>query len=376
LHLDLTQSQRLIRDAARDFSQREVAPRAPDLDREKTFPADLVARMSEMGFMGIAVPEALGGAGGDRLSEALVIEEISRACASTGTIMAAHNSLVCEPILVFGTAAQKEAFLRPLARGERLGCFALTEPGSGSDAAALTAAARRDGDGWVLKGTKRFITNGAEADVCILLATTDRAKGQKGLCAFVVEKEEFEVARVEEKMGLHATSCAELIFDCRVPADRLLGEEGQGFAIAMEALDGGRITVGAQAVGIARAALEESIAYSRERRTFGTPIGGRQAIQFMIADMAAEIDAARLLTHRAAVLKDQGKPYGREAAMAKLYASEAAMRAATKNVQIHGGYGYVKEFPAERHFRDARITEIYEGTSEIQRMVIARSLLK
>lgn len=376
MNLELTQSHRLIRDLAKEFAQEELAPRAAELDREGKFPSDLVARMGELGFMGIVIPETLGGAGGDTLSESLVMEEICRACAATGTIMAAHNSLVCEPLLAFGTPAQQEEFLRPLAKGERLGCFALTEPGSGSDAAALTTSARRDGNGWVLQGTKRFITNGGEADVCILLATMDRAKRHKGLCAFLVEKKNFEVARVEEKMGLHASSCAEMVFDCRVPEDRLLGEEGQGFQIAMDALDGGRITVGAQSVGIARAALEESLAYSQERHTFGKPICDHQAIQFMVADMATEIDAARLMTHRAAVLKDQGKPYSREAAMAKLYASEVAMRAAAKNVQIHGGYGYVKEFPAERHFREAKITEIYEGTSEIQRLVIARSLLE
>lgn len=335
-----------------------------------------MARMGELGFMGVAVPQELGGAGADNLAYALVVEEISRACAATGAIMAAHSSLVCEPILAHGTAAQKEEFLGPLARGEWLGCFALTEPGSGSDAAALTTTARRDGDGWILRGTKRFITNGAEADVCLLLATTDRAKGHKGLCAFLAEKGDFEVARVEEKMGLNASSCAELVFDSRVPGDHLLGEEGQGFRIAMEALDGGRISVGAQAVGIARAALEESVAYSRERRTFGKPIGAHQAIQFVVADMATEIDAARLLTHRAAVLKDQGKSYTRESAMAKLYASDVAVRVTAKNVQIHGGYGYIKEYPAERHFRDAKITEIYEGTSEIQKLVIARSLLR
>ncbi|MFQ5915195.1 MAG: acyl-CoA dehydrogenase family protein [Nitrospinota bacterium] len=376
MDLTLSESQRLIRDLAREFAQQEVAPRASELDREEKFASDLMARMGELGFMGVAVPQELGGAGADNLAYALVVEEISRACAATGAIMAAHSSLVCEPILAHGTAAQKEEFLGPLARGEWLGCFALTEPGSGSDAAALTTTARRDGDGWILRGTKRFITNGAEADVCLLLATTDRAKGHKGLCAFLAEKGDFEVARVEEKMGLNASSCAELVFDSRVPGDHLLGEEGQGFRIAMEALDGGRISVGAQAVGIARAALEESVAYSRERRTFGKPIGAHQAIQFVVADMATEIDAARLLTHRAAVLKDQGKSYTRESAMAKLYASDVAVRVTAKNVQIHGGYGYIKEYPAERHFRDAKITEIYEGTSEIQKLVIARSLLR
>ncbi len=376
MDLSLTESHRLTRDLAREFAEQEVAPRAAELDRRAEFPADLVARMGELGFMGIAVPQEHGGAGGDNLTYALVMEELSRACAATSAIMAAHNSLVCEPLLVFGTPTQREEFLRPLAGGKYLGCFALTEPGSGSDATALTATARRDGDGWVLQGTKRFITNGAEADVCIFFGTLDRSNGHKGISTFVVKKGEFEVARLEEKLGLNASSCAELIFDSRVPADRLLGEEGRGFQIAMEALNGGRISVGAQAVGIARVALEESIAYSRERRTFGKPIGAHQAIQFMIADMATEVDAARLLTRRAAVLKDQGRPYIREAAMAKLYASEVAMRVTTKNVQIHGGYGYVREYPAERHFRDAKITEIYEGTSEIQRLVIARTFLK
>ncbi len=376
MQLELTQSDRLIRDLARDFAEGELGPCADDLDREKRFPAGLVARMGELGFMGIAIPEDLGGGGGGGLTEALVVEEISRACAATAAIMAAHNSLVCEPLLDHGTPKQKEELLPPLARGERIGCFALTEPGSGSDAAALKTTARRDGDGWTLKGTKRFITNGAEADVCVLIANTDRAKAHKGLCAFLVEKDHFEVARVEEKMGLNASSCAELVFDCRIPGDCILGEEGGGFRIAMEALDGGRLTVGAQSVGIARAALEESIAYSRERETFGRPIAKHQAIQFMIAEMATEIDAARLMTHRAAVWKDQGRPFGREAAMAKLYASEVAVRSTNRNVQIHGGYGYIRDFPAERHYRDAKITEIYEGTSEIQRLVIARSLIQ
>ncbi|MFQ5895901.1 MAG: acyl-CoA dehydrogenase family protein [Nitrospinota bacterium] len=378
MDVELTEGQRLIQRTAREFAERELLPRAAELDRREEFPADLVKRLGELGFMGMMVPEAYGGAGVDTVSYVLAMEEISRACASTGAIMTVNNSLVCAPILEFGSAAQRETALPPLARGEKLGCFALTEPESGSDAASLRTTARRGGCGWRLDGTKRFITNGREADLCLLFATRDRALRHRGISAFLVETGApgFAVGRLEGKLGLRATSCAEIILEgCHIPAEALLGQEGQGFRIAMKTLEGGRIGVAAQALGIARAALEESVAHARQRVQFGRPIGAQQAIQWMVADMATGLDAARLLTLRAAQLKDGGEPFGWAASMAKVFASECAMGAATKGVQVHGGYGYIREFAAERHFRDAKITEIYEGTSEIQRLIIAEHLL-
>ncbi len=380
MDLALTEEQRLLRDMVRDFATNEVEPVAASLDREHRFPAELVRKMGELGLMGMMVPEAYGGAGLDTVSYVIAMEEISRACASTGVILSVNNSLVCDPILHFGSEAQKRRWLPRLATGEWLGCFALTEPNNGSDAAAARTEAKPDGGGrWRINGAKQFITNAPQADVCLFFAQTDPAKGAKGITAFVVEKGTpgYAVGKVDDKLGITASHSAEVLFeDLVLPDDNRLGEVGEGFKIAMKTLDGGRIGIAAQAVGIHRACLEESIRYAKQRTAFGQPIANFQAIQWMIADMATELEAARLLTWRAATLKDRGVRFTKEASMAKLFASEAANRAATHCLQIHGGYGYIKEFAAERHFRDAKITEIYEGTSEIQRLVIAGWLLK
>jgi butyryl-CoA dehydrogenase len=326
----------------------------------------------------MVIPETYGGGGGDTLSYALALEEIAVACASHAVVMSVNNSLVCDPLLRFGTPAQHERFLTPLASGRGLGCFALTEPQAGSDATNQATTARPDGDHYVLDGRKLFVTSGRESTVALVFAQTDRAKGHRGISAFLVEKGTpgFLVPKVEDKLGLRASDTAEFVFEgCRVAAANRLGAEGEGFRIAMRALDAGRIGIAAQAVGVARAALEASVAYAGERRAFGVPIGQHQMIQWMLADMATAIDAARLLMWRAAVLKDRGRPYGTAASMAKLFAAETAMRVATDAIQVHGGYGYIKEYPVERFFRDAKITQIYEGTSQIQRLVIAKSLL-
>jgi butyryl-CoA dehydrogenase len=374
----LNDHQKMILETARDFATKQIAPVAHELDQTGRFPKELVQQLGEMGFMGMMVPEEHGGAGLDSLSYAIAMEVISSACASTGVIMSVNNSLVCAPIEKYGSAEQKKKFLEPLASGKKLGCFALSEPGNGSDAVALRTVAKRDGDHYIINGTKNWITNGKEADVCVFFATIDKEKGAKGVCAFIVEKGTpgFSVGKVEEKLGIHASSTTQLMFDnVRLPVSQLLGEEGQGFKIAMWTLDGGRIGIAAQAVGIASAALEAAKKFAREREAFGAPIGKLQGIQWHIADMATKVDAARLLTWRAAMKKDQGDKYTREAAMAKLFASEAATWVANKGLQVHGGYGYVIEYPAERHYRDAKITEIYEGTSEIQRIVIGRTEL-
>jgi alkylation response protein AidB-like acyl-CoA dehydrogenase len=378
MRLELTDEQQMVQSLAREFAEQEVKPVAAACDREARFPHATVRRMGELGLMGIAVPEKLGGGGADTLAYVLALEEVAVACASHAVVMSVNNSLVCDPLLRFGTPEQHERFLRPLASGQGLGCFALTEPQAGSDATNQATLARRDGDGYVLDGRKVFVTNGREATVALVFAQTDPARGHRGISAFLVERGTpgFLVPKVEDKLGLRASDTAEFVFEsCRVPAANRLGAEGQGFRIAMQALDGGRIGIAAQAVGIARAALEASVAYARERRSFGVPIGQHQMVQWMLADMATAVDAARLLAWRAAVLKDRGRPYGTAASMAKLFASEAAMRVATDGIQIHGGYGYIKEYPLERFFRDAKITQIYEGTSQIQRLVIARSLL-
>lgn len=379
MDLELTEEQKMIQKMARDFAEEKVKPLAAELDETARFPRELVEEMARLGLMGVAIPEEYGGAGMDNVCYAIALEEISRGCASTGVIMSVNNSLVCDPLYKSGSENQKKRFLVPLAAGAKLGCFGLTEPQAGSDAANQKTRALRDGDSWVLNGQKNFITNGAEADVAIIFAMSDPDKGHRGMSAFIVEKGTpgFSVPRVEKKLGISASSTAELLFeDCRVPAENLLGEQGKGFKIALEALDGGRIGIAAQALGIARAALEASIRYAQERVQFGQPIARFQAIQFMISDMATEIDAARLLIYRAAWLKDRGMRYSMESSMAKLFASEMAMRVTTKAIQVHGGYGYIKEYPVERHFRDAKITEIYEGTSEVQRMVIAAGLLR
>jgi len=378
MDFELTESQELFRKTARDIADREIAPRAATVDELAEFPRETVATLGELGFMGIMVPQEYGGAGADAVSYVVALEEISRACASTGVIMSVNNSLYCEPILRFGTEDQKRRFLVPVASGRSQGCFALSEPNAGTDAANQQTRARREGDTYALNGSKNFITNGLEADFAIMFAQLDPALGHRGITAFVVERGTpgYSVSKVEKKLGIRGSSCCQLLLeDVRVPAENRLGAEGEGLRLALRALDGGRIGIATQALGIAQAAYEAALAYAGQRVQFGQPIARFQAIQFMLADMATEIEAARLLTLRAAALKDRSASYSKEASMAKLYASETAMRVATKAIQVHGGYGYLKDFPVERFFRDAKITEIYEGTSEAQRMVIARALL-
>ena len=374
-----TEEQLAVQKTAREFAHNEVLPKAAEIDREHRHPVELVKRMAELGFLGIAIPEQWGGSGFDHVSYALAMEEISRACASTGVIMSVNNSLVCDPINRFGTDGQKQEWLTPLASGKLLGCFALSEPEAGSDAAAQKTTAIKDGDGFVLQGTKNWITNGPVADVCVLFAMNDKPAGHKGITCFIVPMKTKGVrcGQPDDKMGIRGSKSSQIFLDdVRLPASAVLGEVGGGFKVAMSTLDGGRIGIAAQALGIARAALEDSLAYAQQRKTMGKAIIQHQAIAFKLADMATEIDAARLLTHRAAYLKDHKLPYGKEAAMAKLYASDVANRAAREAIQIFGGNGYVTEYPVERHFRDAKITEIYEGTSEIQRLVIAGHLAK
>jgi len=379
MQLSPTEEQAAVQRTAHDFAMQEVLPKAAEIDREHRHPTELVARMAELGFLGIAVPEEYGGSGFDHVSYVLAMEEIARACASTAVIMSVNNSLVCDPILRFGTEAQKQQWLVPLAQGKLLGCFALSEPEAGSDAAAQKTIAVRDGSDWVINGTKNWITNGPVADVCVLFTMNDQAAGHKGITAFILpmKAKGVRTGKPDDKLGIRGSKSSQIYLDeVRLPADALLGEVGSGFKVAMSTLDGGRIGIAAQAVGIARAALEDSLGYAQQRRTFGKPIAQHQAIAFKLADMATEIDAARLLALRAAWLKDHKKPYGKEAAMAKLYSSEVANKAAREAIQIFGGNGYVTEFPVERHFRDAKITEIYEGTSEIQRQVIASYLTR
>ena len=379
MDFELTDEQKMIQEMARNFTEKEVAPVAAELDDTHQFPTDLASKMGELGLMGVAVPEEYGGAGMDYVSYVIALEEISSACANTGVVMSANNSLACGPVLKNGTEEQKQRFLAPMAAGEKIGCFGLTEPSAGSDAGNQKTTAVLEGEEWVLNGNKVFITNGTHADIAVVFAMTDKEKGVKGISTFIVEKDTpgFTAGKAEKKLGLNASGTAELVFeDCRIPKDQLLGELGQGFKIALQTLDGGRIGIAAQAIGIARGAMEQSVRYSLERVQFNQPIAKFQAIQWMLADMATEIDAARLLAYRAARKQDSGERFTTEAAMAKLFASETAMKTATKAVQIHGGYGYSKEYPVERNFRDAKITEIYEGTSEIQRIVIASSLLR
>lgn len=379
MRFDLTDTQRAIRDEARRFAEAEVAPGAAARDEASAFPEDVVRQMADLGLLGVAMPEEWGGAGLDCVSYALVVEELSRACASTGVILSAHHSLFCDPLLKFGTDAQKERWLRPAATGAALGCFALSEPGSGSDAAGMKTTAVRDGDGWRLDGAKNFITNAARSRACVLFAITDRAAGHKGISAFIVPLDApgLTVGEHDRKLGIRAAWSSPVYLDgVRLSADALLGREGEGFKVAMTTLDGGRIGIAAQAVGIAQAAFEQARRYATERTAFGRPISGFQAIQFMLADMAVQLDAARLLVLSAAWRKDSGLPFGKQSAMAKLYASEMSGRVTDKALQVHGGYGYITDFPVERHLRDARITQIYEGTSEIQRLVIARGVLE
>jgi butyryl-CoA dehydrogenase len=377
--LTLTEEQELVRRTAREFATEKLLPRAAEFDQRGEVPREIVAELGALGLMGINVAEEWGGAGADMVSYVLALEEINRACASTGVILSSHVSLVCDPLERFGTDEQKARLLRPLASGAKLGCFALSEPASGSDAAALRTSARRDGEGWVLSGTKNFITNGARADVVLVFAQSDPARRHRGIAAFLVEKGTpgLTVGKIEHKLGIRGSDTAQLVFDgCRVSGTSLLGQVGEGFAIAMATLDGGRVSIAAQAVGIARACLEDALAYAKEREAFGQKIADFQAIQWKLADMATETEAARLLTWRAAALKDAGAPYTAEAAMAKLFASDVAVRAARDCVQIFGGYGYLTDFPAERHYRDAKITEIYEGTTEIMKLVIAEDTLR
>jgi len=363
----------------REFAESEVKPRAKELDETGHFPRALFQKAAELGLTGIAFPEAEGGAGFDHLAYTIVIEEISRCCASTGVILSVQNSLYCDPIHRFGTEEQKKKFLLPFARGEKIGCYALTEPQAGSNAAALQTKAAKRGEKYVINGTKAWITNGGAADAAIVYVNTDPAKGEKGITALVVEKGTpgFKVGKEEKKLGINATACCELVFtDCEVPAMNRIGNEGEGYKIALSTLDGGRIGIATQATGIAQGAFEAALAYSQQRMAFGQPISQFQAIQFMLADMSTEIDAARLLVRKAAWKQDTGARFTRDAAIAKLFASEMATRVTHKAIQVHGGNGYSREYPVERAYRDARITEIYEGTSEIQRLVISSWVLK
>jgi butyryl-CoA dehydrogenase len=376
---ELSEEQQQVRDLCREFADRELRPNARRWDAEHRFPAEAVKQLGELGLMGVAVPAEHGGAGMDPLAYAVAMEEIARGCASTAVVMSVSNSLYCDPVEKFGDAAQKRELLAPFASGQRLGAFALTEPTSGSDASSMQTVAVARGDEYVIDGAKNFITNGPQADVVLVFAMTDKAKRHKGITAFLVPSDAkgFSRGKPDEKVGIRGSGTCSLFFEgCAIPRRHRLGEEGDGFRIAMTTLDGGRIGIAAQALGIARAAYEAALAYAQERKAFGQPIARLQAIQFMLADMATELDAARLLVWRAAELKGQGRRHTAEAAMAKLFASEMASRVTTKAIQIHGGYGYITEYDVERHWRDARITEIYEGTSEIQRLVIAGSLLK
>jgi len=373
----LTDDQREIQALARELAREEIDPHAADWDREHAFPRELYGKLAELGLMGVCIPEEYGGAGADFLSYILVLEELSRADAGVGVTVAVHTSAATLPILTFGTDEQKARFVPPLARGELIGAFALTEPDSGSDAGSLRTKAEQDGDAWVITGRKQWITNGGLGGTILLFARTDPGStGARGVSAFVVDGDQVEAASSGEKLGLHSSATVDLVLDgARVAADRLLHEERKGFSVAMATLDGGRIGIAAQALGIAQAAFELSRSYALERRQFGKRIAEFQAIQWKLADMSTQIDAARLLVYRAAWLKQQGLPHTEEGAKAKLFASEVARRQTGEAIQILGGYGYTKEFPAERYYRDAKITEIYEGTSEIQRLVIARSIL-
>ncbi len=380
MNFDLTEDHRLIQQTARDFATKEIEPKAAELDRTARWPTEIVARMAELGFMGLAIPPEYGGAGLDAVSYVLVMEEVSRACASSGVIMSVNNSLFCDPLYKFGTDFQKREILTPTASGQKLGAFCLTEPASGSDARTMKTVCEKQGDGsWILNGSKNFITVGPEAEHLIVFAVSTVHAEKPKHTALLVRRDwpGYQVAPHDEKMGIRAAHSSTIFFEnVRVPKEYVLGEEGGGFKIAMHTLDGGRIGIAAQALGIARAAYEKAVAYSKERKAFGGTISGLQAIQFMIADMAVELDAARLLTLRAAYLKDKGVRHTAESAMAKLFASEMCTRVTHKALQVHGGYGYTTEYGIERHYRDARITEIYEGTSEIQRVVIAGNVLK
>lgn len=374
-----TREQELVGQMIKEFVEKEVKPIAAHIDETEEFPIENVKKMAKLGIMGIPFPKEYGGAGGDDISYIMAVEELAKACGSTSVILSAHTSLGCWPIFKYGTEEQKQKYLPGLLKGEKLGAFALTEPNAGTDAASQQTIARLDGDEYILNGSKVFITNGGYADIFIIFAMTDRSKGTKGITAFIVEKgtKGFEIGKKEDKMGIRASSTTELIFkDCRIPMANMLGKEGKGFGIAMSTLDGGRIGIAAQALGLAEGALDEAVKYMKTRKQFGKQIGVFQGLQWYVAEMATKVEASKLLVYKAAWKKATGQSYSLEAAMAKLYASETAMEVTTKVVQIFGGYGFTKDYPVERMMRDAKITEIYEGTSEVQKMVISGSILK
>ncbi len=380
MDFSLTEEQQMVRDMVRRFAETEIKPKAAELDEKHEHPAEIVKQLGELKMLGVAVPEEYGGGGMDNVSYALALIEVSKACASTGVIMSVNNSLYCFPVMAYGTEEQKKKYLYPCASGEKLGCYGLTEAGAGSDPANMRTSAEKTDDGWVINGEKKFITNGNVASFAVIAAVTEKGKGYKGISSFAVDLENtpgFKVSRVEEKLGILASGTAELTFeDARIPADALLGKEGEGFKQMLTTLDGGRIGIAAQAIGIGRAVLEEALEYAKTREQFGKPITAFQGIQWKLADMATELDAAELLTLRAAWLEDHHKPYEKEAAMAKMYASDITMQAAIEGIQVLGGYGYCKEYPMERHMRDAKICQIYEGTNEIMRLVVANNLIK
>ena len=379
MNFSLTKEQEMVKKLFKEFSENEVKPLAAEIDASERFPRETVEKMARYDMMGIPFPKKYGGAGGDNISYAIAVEELSKVCGTTGVILSAHTSLGAHPIYQYGTEEQKLKYLVPLAKGEKVGAFGLTEPNAGTDSSAQQTVAVLDGDNYILNGSKVFITNGGEADIYIIFAMTDKSKGNKGITAFIVEKdfEGFSIGKKEEKMGIRGSSTTELIFEnCVVPKENLLGEVGKGFGIAMQTLDGGRIGIAAQALGIAEGAMDECVKYMKERKQFGKPLSDFQGLQWMVADMAVRIEAAKLLVYNAADKKDKKLPFSAEAAMAKLYAAETAMEVTTKAVQIFGGYGYTRDYPVERMMRDAKITEIYEGTSQVQKMVIAAKVLK
>lgn len=379
MNFALSQEHEMLREMYRSFTVNEVKPLAEEIDEEERFPVETVEKLARFGFFGIPFPKQYGGAGGDNLAYAMAVEELSKACGTTGVIVSAHTSLCAAPIYEFGTEEQKQKYLVPLAKGEKIGAFGLTEAGAGTDAAGQQTKAVLEGDFWILNGSKIFITNAGYADTYIVMAMTDKSAGTRGISAFIVEKgfEGFSVGKKEKKMGIRGSSTCELIFEnCKVPKENLLGKIGQGFKIAMKTLDGGRIGIASQALGLAQGAIDETVKYTKERKQFGRSISQFQNTQFQLADMQTKTEAARLLVYKAAYLKDQKVDFSKEAAMAKLYASEVSMEVTTKAVQLHGGYGYTREYGVERMMRDAKITEIYEGTSEVQRMVISAAMLK
>lgn len=378
MDFQLTKEQEFVRKMVREFATEEVEPLAADIDQEHRFPEETVEKMAKYGLLGVPFPTKYGGAGGDSVSYAITVEELSKKCASTGVICSAHTSLCCWPIFKWGNEDQKMKYLPDLLSGKKLGAFGLTEPNAGTDAAGQQTRAEQDGDFWVLNGAKVFITNGGYADVFVVMAMTDKSKGTKGITAFIVEKgdEGFSIGKTEDKMGICASSTTELIFqNCKIPKDRMLGGLGKGFKVAMSTLDGGRIGIASQALGIAQGALDVTVEYMKSRKQFGKKLSQMQALQFEVADLATRIEAARLLVYQAADMKERGLPYSKQSAMAKLFAAETAMHVTTKCVQLHNGYGYTKDYPVERMMRDAKITEIYEGTSEVQKIVIGASVL-